>query len=331
MVNNVKLLRHAPAAPMAPIDKLSWEELDLVLSFVPKNDDDPSLQFGFDAPKSSLSLLPLYATVCKEWSFHFEQRIFNSLKVKSNELGELSRIVKGHRATPISRLEYHIILPTYSEHACARFERKTDQNLNDGVFTDAIHGLFWIMKGWEMKQTISQDGKHEGSTHEMNPRSFELLMGDIYSPMDGTYRGKEKYREDRLQWELGKRYVLGGLRSPLSPICDCPTLLRNFARGLSRPSPGTILVEQLLTPPPPRHDLWNCRWDHSFLQLHRFEDLPAISSVSRFSSGPCTRNVAPGSMAMMTSKFTNIKHIVLVSPASQSGISCFFRSLELGH
>ncbi|KAH8598452.1 hypothetical protein B0O99DRAFT_699816 [Bisporella sp. PMI_857] len=252
---------------MSPIERLSWEVLDLILSHLPKNDDDPSLRFGFDAPQPSPSLLPLYATVCKSWTQNIERRTFKSIRLKSTELDEFSRLVKGHRAAALSSLKYEVILPTYSEHACAKFETKKDQERNDAVFADVINDLFKIFKSWEMdpKAGCERGNGQPGTESEIstNPGSFEFVLFDIYSPMDGPHRGKDKYKEDRMQWELGKR-----------------------------------------------HDLWNHRYEHSFLRLRRPETLPSISRISSFTTNSfSSRIVAPSSLAIMASKFTNLQNI----------------------
>jgi hypothetical protein len=135
------------------------------------------------------------------------------------------------------------------------------------VFMDVIHHLFEVFKSWE---TDSKAGGERGngqpgteSKTSTNSGSFEFVLSDIYSPMDGPHRGKDKYKEDRMQWELGKR-----------------------------------------------HDLWNHRYEHSFLQLRRAETLPSISRISSFTTNSClSRIVAPSSLAIMASKFTNLQNI----------------------
>ncbi|OWP00746.1 hypothetical protein B2J93_8437 [Marssonina coronariae] len=245
----------------SPIDELSWELLDHILSFLPSNhqyEDDPYHLNGYGAQRTP-SHLPLYATVCKKWAYHFERRTFKSLKIDSTQLDELKRYVKpGYRAASVSRLEYAIILPTYSENACGRFESRKDRNRNDEFFTDAIHGLFKILKSWE---TESETEHNERSA--MTPRSYELHLLATYSPMDAAYRGHRTLND-----------------------------------------PKKMQREE-------HHDLLDRRWEHSFLQLRRVEDLPELSRVSQFISTDPVRNVAPASLASIASKCLNIKNIVM--------------------
>jgi len=252
---------------MAPIRRLSWELLDLILSYIPKNDDDPSLRSGLNAPPSP-SLLPLYATVCKDWKLHFEGRTFKSIRLKSTEINEFFRLFKGNRVNALSRLELEVILPTYSEHACAKFEIKKDQDLNNRVFSDAIHALFKVLRSSQDVHGASdqgQPGKEVGdrvSSHS-SAHSVEFHLADVYSLMDASHRGKEKYKQDRVEWELGKR-----------------------------------------------HDLWEHRWEHSFLKLLDAENLPSLSQVAQFSNSFSSRKVEPASIAFLASKFPNVKDII---------------------
>lgn len=184
----------------------------MILLGLPANDDDPSQQFQHDAPPPSPSRLPLYATVCKGWARHFERRTFKSIRLKSSELDAFSTIMKDRRITCLSRLTYEVVLPTYSEHACAKFETRKEQDRNNAVLSEAIHGLFEILKTWEM----TTEEKGAASPGLCGPKElggadhgkFELIMDEVFSPMDGRRRVKERYAEDRMEYELGRRHDL---------------------------------------------------------------------------------------------------------------------------
>lgn len=190
---------------MSPIENLSWELLGLILSFVPKNDDPLDRNPGL-TPESP-SILPLYATVCKSWVDHIERRTFQTIRLKSTELEEFSGLLNSRRVAALSRLSYEVVLPTYSENACAKFETQKDQENNDIAFTDAIVSLFKCIKSWDMDEDNQPEDK---SSNE--PGSLEFVLSDIYSPMDEIHRGREVYEEDRRQWELGRRHDLWNLR-----------------------------------------------------------------------------------------------------------------------
>jgi hypothetical protein len=190
---------------MGSIDKISPEILDIILSYVPDNDDSKSsvdycfsYTYSSPPPPRVPSRLPLYSTVSRRWQDHFEARIYKRVCVKSTDLDQFSRIVVGDRLAAISRLEYHVVLPTYGDEACAELETDLEKLSNSEAFTIAIRGLFKILKSWEMD---FDDQSKRGRIPTPNPLVLDLSA--IYSPMDGIYR--VKYKENRLQYRLGQR------------------------------------------------------------------------------------------------------------------------------
>lgn len=200
------------------INKLSWEILDSILSLVPPRDAE---QIRYDArgvrdfaaesearANPPPSQLPMYAAVCRTWQSHFEKRTFSHLKVRNYELDDFSRIVVGHRRAALSQLEFVVALPSYSVHACARYEREKDQQLNDEVFTDAIHGMFNILASWETETGIDVlcgDGM-QMPVAELSPLQFDLF--DVYSPMDAIDKHTQRLRPGRKRWEGGFQHDL---------------------------------------------------------------------------------------------------------------------------
>ncbi|KAI9793666.1 MAG: hypothetical protein M1816_007561 [Peltula sp. TS41687] len=81
-------------------------------------------------------------TFSREWQAVVEQRTFQSLVLKSTELDDFDRIVVGHRRASLELLTFHVILPSYSDRARAKFETTEDRLANNHAFTAALHGLF---------------------------------------------------------------------------------------------------------------------------------------------------------------------------------------------
>ena len=178
--------------------------------------------------------------VYKGWKLHIEGRTLKSIRLKSTEINEFSRLIKGNRVKALPRPELEVILPTYSEHACAKFETKKERNHNNRVFSDAIHAVFQVTRSSQDVQGVSdqgQPGKEVGGRVSSNSSAYfvGVYLADIYSLIDASHGGREKYKQDRREWGLGKR-----------------------------------------------HDLWEYRWEHSFLKLLDAEHLPSLSQVARF-------------------------------------------------
>ena len=125
------------------------------------------------------------------------------------------------RRKMVSYLAYVVILPTYNDTDCAKFETKADIERNSQAFTYAIHALFQCVKTWEAADT---------ETH------LRLDLSDVYSPMDGFHRGSKKYEEDKEQYECGKRKdlfehrykhsLLQLLKHPRLPTLSCVSSFR---------------------------------------------------------------------------------------------------------
>lgn len=63
-----------------------------------------------------------------------------------------------HRRTLLRRLELNVILPTYTDRACAKFETEKDKQSNNQVFTKAIKDLLALLQSWHDEfQTTEND------------------------------------------------------------------------------------------------------------------------------------------------------------------------------
>ncbi|KAL8916579.1 MAG: hypothetical protein Q9172_006244 [Xanthocarpia lactea] len=180
------------------MDRLPQELITHVASYIEREDDQSHLGFLFH--QKMPSKLPPYATLSRRWQLAIESRTFRSLRLTNHELPYLAQVLVGHRRLFLSDLAYDIVLPTYDDKACAKFETKEDMERNNQVFTDAIHTLFQFLKAWE----------DAGAT--MESCHLSLHLSDVYAPMDGRHRGLEKYEQDKEQWYSNKRSDLWGHR-----------------------------------------------------------------------------------------------------------------------
>lgn len=176
---------------MATISSLSTEILADILSYIPRYHGN-LMRAGDILPGSRIippspSKLPPYATVCKTWQWHIEQRTFRGINLLSTELEYFSKVMTGNRKAALRAVQYHIVLPEYDDAACEVVETEEDREVNNSVFTTAIVELFRVVKGWEEeeKELSGRDG--------LVPLSLEISQ--IYSPSDAQKQNKTLYRE----------------------------------------------------------------------------------------------------------------------------------------
>lgn len=174
--------------------QLPQELISHIAAFVEREDDQSQVPRAHRVQNPSK--LPPYATISRTWQIAIEQLTFREIWLKSTELSYFLDTVVGHRRPVLAVLQYEIILPTYDDAKCAKFESDSDKHLNNQVFTDGIHGLFRVLKSWE--DTV------EGSL--LSVYAISLNLYSPYSPMDGIHRGKEKYKDDKWQSDLGQRH-----------------------------------------------------------------------------------------------------------------------------
>lgn len=142
------------------------------------------------------ALLPAYATISPSWQYAIECQTFREIAVKSTERVDFSHIVVSHRRKLLRRLELNVILPTYTDKACAKLETDKDMQSNNQVFTKAIKDLLALLRSWH-DESQTTGNKNDAPIQE----SLRLCIGDCYSPKDCRYRGWEKYQEDRHGWD----------------------------------------------------------------------------------------------------------------------------------
>ena len=162
------------------ISSLSQEIISLVASYLQRWEHEDRANIS----ERGRALLPAYATISRSWQYAIERQTFREVTLKSIQIDELSRTVVKHRRKFLRRLELNVVLPTYTEGACAKFETEKDTQINNQVFTKAVKDLLALLRSWHDEfetMRLENDSPLE--------QSLCLCIGDCYSPMDCGYRG----------------------------------------------------------------------------------------------------------------------------------------------
>ena len=181
------------------ISNLSQEIINIIASYLQRweHEDELCISVGGRA------LLPAYATISTSWQYAIECQTFRRIAVNSTEIDDFSRIVVNHRRKLLRRLELNVILPTYTDKACAKFETEKDKQSNNQVFTKAIKHLLALLRSWHDEfQTTGDDGDAPIE------QPLCLCIGRCYYHKDFQYRGQEKYHEDVHEYLSGRRHDL---------------------------------------------------------------------------------------------------------------------------
>ncbi|KAF8454849.1 hypothetical protein BDZ91DRAFT_786455 [Kalaharituber pfeilii] len=126
-----------------------------------------------------------YAAVCRIFQTVVERYSFRNIcNLRSTELLRFHEIFSRtphhhHRRTAVQHLDFEVILPTYSAHACAKLENARDKQANNTVFTASIQCLFGILRNW------NEEAQAEGHAYVPHNIGFNLRAS---SPMDGGNR-----------------------------------------------------------------------------------------------------------------------------------------------
>lgn len=185
----------------AKLTDLPQEVINLIASFVERYEDQPD-DTSYTGTKVAMKL-PHYATISRSWQYAVECITFRELTLNSSVLPWFSGIMVEQRRAMLRYLTFEVLLPTYSDKACAKFENDKDKQLNNIVFSEAIKDLLGLLRSWydnRRKET------HKNDSWDDTP--LELCLGKCYSPMDGRHRGKTKFDQDLKDQRLGKRHDL---------------------------------------------------------------------------------------------------------------------------
>ncbi|KAL8965842.1 MAG: hypothetical protein Q9183_003665, partial [Haloplaca sp. 2 TL-2023] len=161
------------------METLPQELITLIASYLPD--------------QGQVSELAPCATISQNWQLAVECHTFRSIRLKSTELPHLTQILTGHRIPILSTLTYEVVIPSYADHRCAKFETQTDIKHNNEAFTKAVCELFDMIRSWQADEATSPS------------RSLALTISAVYSPMDKWYRPKAKRQQDEWDWQMGKR------------------------------------------------------------------------------------------------------------------------------
>ena len=181
------------------ISNLSQEIINIIASYLQRWEHED----GISISERGRALLPAYSTISKSWQYAIEGQTFREIAVKSTEIDDLSHIVVNHRRKLLRRLELNVILPTYTDKACAKFETEKDKQSNNQVFTKAIKDLLALLRSWHDEFKVM--GSDSDAPIE---QPLRLCIGECYSPTDCRHRGWEKYQEDMQEKKSGRRHDL---------------------------------------------------------------------------------------------------------------------------
>ena len=178
------------------IADLPQEIISLVVSYLPRWEHEDCGNIS----GRGLALLPAYAAISRSWQDLIERQTFREIIVRSTEIDHFSRIVVNRRRKLLRRLELKVILPTYTDKACAKFETEKDKQSNNQVFTTAIKDLLALLRSWH--DEFQTTGNRTDAPIE---QSLRFCIGDCYAPKDDQYRGWEEYEQDLSEWVLDRR------------------------------------------------------------------------------------------------------------------------------
>ncbi|KAK5138499.1 hypothetical protein LTR08_000085 [Meristemomyces frigidus] len=202
-------------------------------------------------PRRDPDELAPYATISAKWQQAIEQQTYASLDIKSLDLESFERFVSNshaHRRAALRTIGFTVVLPAYSDAACACYEKDSDKQLNNEVFSEAIARLFKALEACE---------------DVYKPGPITLRIHESYALSDLRHRGAEKYAADVRAYEVGGR-----------------------------------------------EDLWEHRYEHSYLRLLDFGDFPYLGRVNELSvCANGSRSVEPAVAVALATRLPNLATI----------------------
>jgi hypothetical protein len=146
-----------------------------------------------------------------------EQHLFSRLSMESDDTPMLEELItkSPRRRALLRKLSFTPVLPAYDEHACARFERLTDQQANDGVFTAEISRFYADIR--DCNNLLS------------------VMVQSPYSPTDRLLSKVNPWQDNSLK---DKRYAHSHLN--LAHLSDAPLLDRVTTFGVVGDGPRYI-------------------------------------------------------------------------------------------
>ncbi|KAF7536174.1 hypothetical protein G7Z17_g13089 [Cylindrodendrum hubeiense] len=156
------------------MDRLPQEIYNEIGTFFADSEENP--RYVLSSPLTVER--PALATISRPWQQAIEKQTFRKLRLRSTDLDRFEKTVTGSRRRFLSGIRFVIILPGYPAEARGRFEREADREANDKAFTDAVNGLFRILRSWD-----------EGRDGLDTRYSIHLDIEAVYSPTDDFHNG----------------------------------------------------------------------------------------------------------------------------------------------
>ncbi|KAI9642413.1 hypothetical protein NHQ30_009218 [Ciborinia camelliae] len=218
--------------------------------------------------------LPALATVSRAWQQAAERLTFRSLHINSKELDIFTSVFSSTsmiRRRFLRNLKFDILLPSYSDAACANYETEHNRTANSDVASLHISSAIQQLSQWPTDGNLS-------------------FIINIYSPMDSSHRGQEKLIGDMNAAEMGSRQDIFGERYRYSYIrlsnTDYPSVpcVTSFMppQGTTRFLDPSSLVKLTATFP----NLQRINWPHQdpgfFLPLCRQHIKEFAESISTY-------------------------------------------------
>jgi hypothetical protein len=173
------------------MDRLPQEVIDRIASFTQRLPDQSGIPWR---ERIGLrSTLPAYATISRSWKHAIERIVFQEISLMSTKLDTFDAILRADRRRLLKTLILNVVLPTYDEKACGRFEQAADEDANNESFTKAIEKLMAVLKSWEDDSVDS---------------SLCFVLGNIYSPSDASEHDFETLQQQRFEVDVGQRHDL---------------------------------------------------------------------------------------------------------------------------
>jgi hypothetical protein len=140
-------------------------------------------------PKPRLSR---YACTSFNLQTAIERHLFSKLSLKSDDLSafEVTVARSARRRALLQYLRFTPVLPAYDIHACAQFEKPSDQQANDLAFTIALQRLYTILQACDAV---------EGET------PFDLVLDTPFAPSDESHQDWDEAYAISRGWDSENR------------------------------------------------------------------------------------------------------------------------------
>lgn len=164
------------------------------------HDPDPDRSEWEDLTPANLAG---FATLSTSWQAAIEKITFAQLRVSSHDLPMFKQLYSQEsRRRNLRHLLFDVVLPSYSDKACARHEEDWERKVNDDAATQAILELLQELSQWSIPPVVT------------------LYLG-AYSPKDPDRRSPKERLKDLRDTREGRRHDLYGERFQYSLLRIC--------------------------------------------------------------------------------------------------------------